>query len=110
MELLTVKQVAELLSVSTGTVYDLVTAKKLPHFRIGVGRGAVRIAADEAEAYLHGCRRSSDQLGIIPVKPTRRSGRPPQRLGRLKYLGEQLQASMRSAGGRPADQGARTPR
>ena len=42
-ELLTVKQAAARLNVSTDTVYQLCEAGKLKHQRVGNGRGTIRI-------------------------------------------------------------------
>jgi len=49
---LTVKDVAERLNVSLGTVYALVSKGELKAFRIGVGRGTLRIAEDSVGDYL----------------------------------------------------------
>ncbi len=48
--MLTVKQTAERLNVSQNTIYSLISNGKIPCHRIGLGRGAIRIAeADLAE-------------------------------------------------------------
>jgi excisionase family DNA binding protein len=52
MGLLTVKQVAAILQVSAATVYQLCAARKLPHVRVGVGRGAIRVDEDALAAFL----------------------------------------------------------
>ena len=52
--LLTVRQVAALLSVSTATVYRLCDLDELPHTRIG---NVIRVAPADLEAYLAGERR-----------------------------------------------------
>ena len=47
-----VKEVAERLGVSLGTVYALVNKGRLRAFRIGVGRGTLRISEESLNAYL----------------------------------------------------------
>ncbi len=54
--MLTVKQAAERLGVSPSTVYHLCAAKLLPHSRVGLGRGVIRIAEADLERYLAGRR------------------------------------------------------
>jgi excisionase family DNA binding protein len=49
---LTVKQVAEQLSVSEGTVRNLCACGELPHRRIGVGRGCIRVSEEDLKEYL----------------------------------------------------------
>lgn len=51
---MTVKQAAERLEVSVATVYSLITAGRLRHYRIGNGRGVIRIGEDHIAAYLNG--------------------------------------------------------
>src|SRR4051812_19722986 len=48
----TVRQVAERLRVSTATVYQLCADQKLPHFRVGAGRGTIRIREEDLEDFL----------------------------------------------------------
>ena len=55
-ELLTVKQAAERLQCSAATVYQLCATKALPHSRVGLGRGVIRIAAADVDRYLAGRR------------------------------------------------------
>jgi excisionase family DNA binding protein len=47
-----VKQAAARLEVSVATVYTLVAAGKLKHYRIGNGRGVVRIAEEHLAEFL----------------------------------------------------------
>ncbi|MCA9034543.1 MAG: helix-turn-helix domain-containing protein [Planctomycetaceae bacterium] len=54
--LLTVAEVAEWLSVSNSLVYQIVDSGKLPVYRIGNGRGAIRFRPDDIEDYLASCR------------------------------------------------------
>ena len=50
--LLAVKEVASRLGVSVSTIYGLVSSGQLPAHRIGVGRGAIRIAASDVKVFL----------------------------------------------------------
>ena len=52
MELLRVKQVAEIMNVTVGAVYALVNAKAIPHRRVGLSSGAIRIDRCDLDAYL----------------------------------------------------------
>jgi len=54
--LLTVADVADWLSISGSLVYQLVESGKLPIYRIGNGRGAIRFRPEDIESYLFGCR------------------------------------------------------
>lgn len=49
---MTVKQAAEKLEVSSATVYSLVASGKLQCYRIGNGRGAIRISEEHISAFL----------------------------------------------------------
>ena len=53
--LLTVRDVAQRLSVSPSCVYQLVSQGKIRSHRIGVGRGAIRIHPEDLEEYLAYC-------------------------------------------------------
>lgn len=54
--LLTVREVSNLLRVSATCVYALVSAGRLACYRVGTGRGAIRIRRDDVEVYLSTCR------------------------------------------------------
>jgi len=56
MNVLTVKETAELLKVSPGCVYQLIAERRLPHHRIGVGRGCIRIRQQDLEQFVENCR------------------------------------------------------
>lgn len=75
--LLTVRDVAKYLNVSPSCVYQLIETGKLPHHRIGTGRGAIRVRQDDLDTYLASCRMEQ----IQPDKP-RRAAR--QKLKHLK--------------------------
>ncbi|MFO0966425.1 MAG: helix-turn-helix domain-containing protein [Gemmataceae bacterium] len=77
-KLLTIKQAAELLAVSPGLVYSLCAKGKLPHLRIGVGRGCIRFAAADLEAFL-----ASQKRQLVP--PASKST-PPRKKIKLAHL------------------------
>ena len=54
--MLTVSDVAKRLNVSNALVYQLVAQGRLPCYRIGLRRGAIRFAESDVEAYLDSCR------------------------------------------------------
>ena len=51
MPLLTIKEAAEILRCSPGTVYAMVAAKKLDVVRVGVGRGKILIPSEYVENF-----------------------------------------------------------
>ena len=52
MQTRTVQEVAKLLHVSAATVYQLCSQRKLAHFRVGTGRGAIRIQQEDLDKYV----------------------------------------------------------
>ena len=54
--MLRVAEVANRLGVSAALVYQLIADRRLPHFRIGTGRGTIRVRGEDVDAYLAGCR------------------------------------------------------
>jgi excisionase family DNA binding protein len=60
----TVKAVAERLSCSTATVYGLIAAGRLRHYRIGTGRGAIRITEEQLAEFL-----SDAEAGVLVPPP-----------------------------------------
>jgi excisionase family DNA binding protein len=46
-----VRQAAEQLEVSPSLIYSLCASGKLGHYRVGLGRGAIRITDDDVRAY-----------------------------------------------------------
>jgi excisionase family DNA binding protein len=72
MSLLTVREAADKLHLSSATVYALVSARKIRHERHGLGRGSIRIPEDALDEY----RRSVTVVAVggavqqpPPVKP-----------------------------------------
>lgn len=60
--LLTVREVSERLRVSVNCVYALVGRGKLACYRVGAGRGAIRIRGEDVEAYLGICRKEAVEV------------------------------------------------
>jgi excisionase family DNA binding protein len=57
-----VREAARRLEVSIATVYGLCGQGRLPHARVGLGRGVIRISEDDLKSFLESCR---------PEPPTR---------------------------------------
>ena len=72
--MLTVRDAAEQLQVSAACVYRIVQSGRLPCYRIGNGRGTVRIAEEDLAEYVSACR----------VEKTNRVRRAPR--SRLKHI------------------------
>lgn len=77
--MLSVRQAAQVLGVSTGTIYALCARGPLDHYRIGTRRGAIRIALPDLLAYLE---RSRHLAGEKPLQPEH-----------IRYLSRQFQAA-----------------
>lgn len=89
MELLTVGQVAGLLSVSKSLVYQLKDEGKLRYFRIA--KGAIRFDRADVEEYVASCAECREQ--------PRRAERPRQAVRTFKYLdGDRLLAAWQRQG------------
>jgi excisionase family DNA binding protein len=58
----TVQQVAAELQVSRATIYELCAQQKLPHFRVGIGRGAIRIQEADLAAFLQASKVEPNRL------------------------------------------------
>ena len=72
---LTVKDAAEQLNVSANTIYALVSNGRLTCNRIGLGRGAIRIAPQDLEAFVQ-----SSKI-VQPMEPTQR----PCRMKHIRF-------------------------
>jgi excisionase family DNA binding protein len=105
MDLLTVKEAADLLKLSAGAVYALCKSGTLPHHRLGQGRGAIRIDRQDLLAYVEACRTGT---GAAPVT---RGGVPqpvpetPAPKGRLPVGGFKHLRVDRLLGGQPPADG-----
>ena len=69
-----VKEAATRLEVGTATVYALIASGKLRHYRIGAGRGCIRISDEHIAEYLHGA-----EPVVRPAPPT-----PPRRFKHIR--------------------------
>jgi excisionase family DNA binding protein len=47
-----VQEVAKLLGVAASTVYDMARQRKIPHRRIGTGRGRIVFTEEDVQAFL----------------------------------------------------------
>ena len=65
-QLLSVADVAELLSISQSLVYQIVDAGKIPFLRIGIGRGSIRFQPADVKTYLDSCR--VEKVAMQPPK------------------------------------------
>jgi len=63
----TVRTVASRLGCSTATVYTLIAAGRLRHYRIGTGRGAIRVTEEQLAEYLSGA-----EAGLLAPPPKAR--------------------------------------
>jgi excisionase family DNA binding protein len=54
-----IREVAEQIGVSESTVRTMTERCIIPHYRIGTGRGAIRISSDDLEVYLARQRRET---------------------------------------------------
>jgi excisionase family DNA binding protein len=70
--LLTVKDVATRLNVSQSCIYQLVESGRIPHHRIGLGRGAIRFTEDDISNFLAGSREETRDGTTTLKSPTRR--------------------------------------
>ena len=66
------EDVAERLNISRSLVYDLIEKRKLPCHRIGLGRGAIRVAEDDVIEFLRSNRIESRGANEETRKPRRR--------------------------------------
>jgi excisionase family DNA binding protein len=66
-----VREAATRLEVSSGTVYALVAAGKLNCHRVGLGRGAIRIAEEHLVEYLAGSGPVRTISAPLPVRKYR---------------------------------------
>jgi excisionase family DNA binding protein len=64
--MLSVKDVAARLKVSLATVYNLIQDAEIECYRIGRGRGTVRVSEDQLQAYLEKARK---QGGVRMPRP-----------------------------------------
>jgi excisionase family DNA binding protein len=75
---MTVRQAADRLEVSTTLIYQLVASGKLRCYRVGNGRGVIRIDETHIEAFL---RESQEEPRPCPAPSP-----PPAKLPKLKHI------------------------
>lgn len=74
---LKVKEAAERLSVSEGTIYGLCRDRRLRHVRVGRGRGTIRIPEDALDALVLGVTvQAAEGAASGVTSPPRLDGRP----------------------------------
>jgi excisionase family DNA binding protein len=78
---LSVKQAAERLGVSTKLVYALCAGGKIVHERHGLGRGTIRISEEALETYR---QRARVEHGATTPAPLKHLNPPPQGAGRRR--------------------------
>jgi excisionase family DNA binding protein len=77
----TVKEAAARLEVPVSSVYALAAAGRLPHRRIGLGKGVIRITEADLAEFLERCRvggeeRAEEPAPVArPISSTRGRGR-----------------------------------
>ena len=69
-ELLTVKELSQYLRLSLPETYKLLQTNAIVHFRVGKGRGAIRIRESDVTAFLAARQRGPT---MVPVERTRRT-------------------------------------
>ncbi len=67
--MLTVSEVAARLKVCRSTIYNAVESGVLPHHRIGLGRGAIRISEEQLERFLERTLVEASSTSSTKVKP-----------------------------------------
>ena len=79
-DLLNVQEAARLLRISAGAVYALCQKGELPHLRLGLGRGAIRIERADLLDYMAKCKRGPESVekSINKEEPRTRRKRPPE--------------------------------
>jgi len=71
-EFLTAKEVAERLRISLAMVYLLCAQGKLPHLRLGLRRGTIRVRECDLAAFVEECRTKhpTNAAGLKHIKPS----------------------------------------
>lgn len=63
--MLTVKEIAIRLKVSPGCVYALCACGRIPHLRLGIGRGAIRVVEADLQEFVELSRQR--RPAIVPT-------------------------------------------
>ena len=83
--MLTVKEAADRMRVSSGLVYALCAHRQLRHSRVGLGRGKIVIPEEAVVEYLR-AREGSPAEPVPPPAPAERK-QPPLKLRHLRRPG-----------------------
>ena len=75
--LLTVKEVASILRLSLTETYKLVQSGAIVHYRVGPGKGAIRIEEDEVQVFLKNRQIGGGERAAVAV---------PMRTKPLKHI------------------------
>ena len=115
MELLTVREAADLLRLSAGAVYALCKSGALPHHRLGRGRGAIRIDRQDLLRYAEACKSGgaapAREGGPAPPPAPAGTSQTPRPGAPFKHLRVGPPPGPRPrAGGRPSGRGGRSAR
>ena len=70
IDLKTVAEVAEQLRLSDRAIYDLCRVGRLRHLRLGNGRGAIRVAQADINAYKDACVSGGEQTPTLSFAST----------------------------------------
>lgn len=69
---MTVAEAAQRLEITPSLVYKLCREGRLPHRRLGFGRGVIRLTEEDVAAYLEACRveaREAEEGGTKAERP-----------------------------------------
>jgi excisionase family DNA binding protein len=73
---LTIRQVAELLRLSESTVRTMAEQRIIPIYRVGTGRGSIRISPDDLHVYLENQREERPEPVRAAPRPRVLTRRP----------------------------------
>jgi excisionase family DNA binding protein len=71
METRTVQDIARILRVSVNTVYQLCADRRLVHFRVGSGRGTIRVRQEDLDAFIAGVTVQQEVPAAPKPSPTK---------------------------------------
>ena len=87
-----VPEVAKRVDVSVSMIYGLCASGRMPHVRVGLGRGTIRISEADLTAFLESCRADrpapSASLKRIKIRPGGWGRAPARRCSRFSWRWE----------------------